>query len=563
MNFSKNSPASIGLLLTLVMATQPARGQTPVSVAPNSWATGAPMPTAREGVFTGVIGNKIYVIGGAAGSNVFGVNEIYDPATNSWSTGAPMPTPRWIGASAVVNGVLYAIGGGNASGSVVYNVVEAYDPVANAWSTKSPMPIVDDSVYATVDNGIIYVIGGYANGQGRLTSVVAYNPATDSWSTAAPLKVGKSNSAIGVLGSTIVSAGGLTDSGVTTDNESYAIGSNSWTTLAAMPTARVAGCFEALGDTLYVAGGNQVGNTTQLNTMDAYDAATNSWATGLPTMPHAVVGAGSATVNGRLYCFGGSNEGDPEVGTVFNYVQIYQPPPAIDLGGVVPVFSSATTIEPGSWVSIYGTNLAAGTTVWNGDFPTMLGGTSVTINNKPAYIWYVSPTQINVQAPDDTTLGPVPVIVNVSGSTASATVTLGAYGPSFSLLSNKYPAAVVATAAPGNSGAGYDYIGPVGAFSFPTRPVKAGETVLLYGVGFGPTTTPVPAGKLFSGAAQSVTTPQITIGGVNALVQFAGIVEAGLFQFNVVVPSLPSGDQPLVAMINGVTTPGNVYLTLQ
>jgi uncharacterized protein (TIGR03437 family) len=111
---------------------------------------------------------------------------------------------------------------------------------------------------------------------------------------------------------------------------------------------------------------------------------------------------------------------------------------------------------------------------------------------------------------------------------------------------------------------GYDYIGPVGALPFPTRPVRAGETLLLYGVGFGPTNPPVPAGRLFSGAAPSVKTPQITIGGVNAVVSFAGIIEAGLFQFNVVLPQgAGSGDRPLQVMVNGISTPSGVFVTLQ
>jgi uncharacterized protein (TIGR03437 family) len=68
---------------------------------------------------------------------------------------------------------------------------------------------------------------------------------------------------------------------------------------------------------------------------------------------------------------------------------------------------------------------------------------------------------------------------------------------------------------------------------------------------------------LFSGAAAAVVTPQITIGGMRAEVQFAGIVEAGLFQFNVVVPNAGSGDQPLQASVNGVRSSAGVYITLQ
>ena len=73
------------------------------------------------------------------------------------------------------------------------------------------------------------------------------------------------------------------------------------------------------------------------------------------------------------------------------FTAVTQSVPAISSGGVVPINSTVTTIQPGEWASIYGSNLASGTTIWNGDFPTSLGGTSVTINGKAAYLWYVRP----------------------------------------------------------------------------------------------------------------------------------------------------------------------------
>ncbi len=240
--------------------------------------------------------------------------------------------------------------------------------------------------------------------------------------------------------------------------------------------------------------------------------------------------------------------------------------PLILPSGVVPVYSSSTTIAPASWISIYGTNLASSTALWNGDFPLSLGGVNVTVDSKPAYLWYVSPTQINLQVPDDPATGTVTVIVTNQSGSGSSTVTLGSYGPSFSLYSgNKYAAAIVSLPVgnSGNSGSGYDYIGPAGALPFSSRPVKPGETLSLYGVGFGPTNPPVPAGKVFSGAAASLTNPSVTIGGVNATVTFAGIIEAGLFQVNVIVPNAGTGDQLLQASIGGLMTPGNVFVTLQ
>jgi hypothetical protein len=50
----------------------------------------------------------------------------------------------------------------------------------------------------------------------------AYDTATDSWSTKALLSVGKSLAAIERAGATIIAAGALSDSGLTTDNEAHA-----------------------------------------------------------------------------------------------------------------------------------------------------------------------------------------------------------------------------------------------------------------------------------------------------------------------------------------------------
>jgi len=240
--------------------------------------------------------------------------------------------------------------------------------------------------------------------------------------------------------------------------------------------------------------------------------------------------------------------------------------PAITPGGVVPVYSSSTVVQPGSWFSIYGSNLAAGTTVWNGDFPTSLGGTTVTVNNKPAYLWFVSAGQINAQAPDDTATGSVPVTVTTAAGTNTTTITLAQAGPSFLLLADaKHATGIILTPDGSGSQAGgvYDLLGPssVGA-GF--RAAKKGENVAIYAVGFGPTGTPVPAGKIFSGAAAVVTNPVVTLGGVPITVDFAGIVGAGLYQLNFKIPAnAGSGDLALQAMVNGVQTQANIVIPVQ
>lgn len=241
-------------------------------------------------------------------------------------------------------------------------------------------------------------------------------------------------------------------------------------------------------------------------------------------------------------------------------------PPAVTPGGVVPLYSSISIIQAGSWISIYGNGLANGTYTWKGDFPTALGGTSVKINNKPAYLWSVSPTQINLQAPNDTTAGTVNVVVTAPSGSTTSTVTLAPYGPSFSLLpASNYAATVILT--PDGSGAygggTYDLAGPAGQFAFNTRPVRQGETIELFGVGFGPTNPAIPAGKAYSGAAPTNTPVTITIGGVPAKVLFAGMTQSGVYQLNVIVPAVAKGDRTILASVGGIQTPASVLITVQ
>jgi uncharacterized protein (TIGR03437 family) len=240
--------------------------------------------------------------------------------------------------------------------------------------------------------------------------------------------------------------------------------------------------------------------------------------------------------------------------------EILSPPVSITQGGIVPIYSSATTIQPGEWVSIFGNNLASAPATWNNNFPTMLGGTTVTIDGKSAYLWYVSPMQINLQAPDDGVTGSVNVVVTTASGSATSTVTLGQFGPSFSVLDGKHVAGIIVRA-----DGSYDILGPTGtSLGYSTVAAEAGDSVELYGVGFGPTSPSVPAGQVFSSTAPTTNAVTLTIGGTTVLPSFAGLSSAGLYQINVTIPAgIGTGDQPLVATVSGVQTQTGVLISLQ
>jgi uncharacterized protein (TIGR03437 family) len=245
------------------------------------------------------------------------------------------------------------------------------------------------------------------------------------------------------------------------------------------------------------------------------------------------------------------------------------PTPRITSGGVVPIFNSSTTIQPGSWVSIFGNNLATGTATWNNDFPLTLGDISVTIDGKLAYLWYVSPTQINLQAPDDGNTGKsVNVVVTTPTGIATSTVTLGQFGPSFSVLDGKHVAGIILRSdGSGAYGGGtYDILGPTGtSLGYKTVAARAGDTLELFGIGFGPTNPVVLAGKAFTGAAQTTSSVVVSINGNTLNPTFAGLTSAGLYQINLVqIPAgVGSGDVALLATVSGTQTQTGVLLSLQ
>jgi uncharacterized protein (TIGR03437 family) len=244
------------------------------------------------------------------------------------------------------------------------------------------------------------------------------------------------------------------------------------------------------------------------------------------------------------------------------------PSPTVTTGGVVPIFSTVGTVQPGEWISIFGTNLGIGTTTWNpGSFPTSLGGTSVTIDGEAAFLWYVSPTQINLQVPEDTNTGSVPVVVTTAtGAVAKSTVILAPVAPSFSLLDGKHVAGIIlrANGSGAYGGGTYDIIGPTGSsLGYATVAAKAGDVVELFGVGFGPTSPAVPVGAVFSGAAATTNPVTLSINNVSVTPFFAGESSAGLYQLNVTIPpALAAGDVSLQASVGSSQTPA-VVISLQ
>jgi uncharacterized protein (TIGR03437 family) len=239
--------------------------------------------------------------------------------------------------------------------------------------------------------------------------------------------------------------------------------------------------------------------------------------------------------------------------------------PAISANGV----QNGASFEPGvvanSWITIKGTNLSATTNTWekaivDNRLPTSLDGVNVSVGGKPAYIYFVSATQINALAPDLGT-GPMDVAVtNGNGTSQALTANASILMPALF----QWPGSqAVATKLDGS------WAVKNGTFTgTTTSPAKPGEVIILWTTGLGPTNPPTPVGvvSLLTVQYNVTNTVSVTVGGSPAEVIGAALSGgfAGLYQIAIRVPAnAANGDLPVVATVGGAQSPAGVVLAVQ
>lgn len=217
----------------------------------------------------------------------------------------------------------------------------------------------------------------------------------------------------------------------------------------------------------------------------------------------------------------------------------------INAGGIVNAASyglpGSFGASAGSIASIFGTGLATSTlTATTLPLPLTLGTTSVRVQGIPAPLFYVSPTQINFQLPWQPCCSDLvrPVIVTVNNVESNDFIlTVSAFGPA------------IFSADSTGSGQGTILIANTSIFAAPSgsiagvqaRPAQRGELISIFCTGLGPVTNRpaegVPAQA--NPTSETLNPPTVTIGGIVASVDFAGLAPGfvGLYQVNVRVPS--------------------------
>lgn len=235
------------------------------------------------------------------------------------------------------------------------------------------------------------------------------------------------------------------------------------------------------------------------------------------------------------------------------------------LSGISDAFNGQPGSAASTWTALYGANLAKPVLTWDGvisgtRLPTTLDGVSVSVNGKPATIYFVSPGQVNVLAPLDDQTGNVQVtLTNRYGTSPALTIPKPEVLPAFyAPFPEGSRLLVTAVALDGT------LLGKPGVDPRVARGVRPGEIVQFFATGFGKTNPLTPSDTLFAGAPEVVTPPKVTIGGRDAgLLGKGNLVSPGLYQFNLTIPDVADGDQPIVAEIGTAKSAANVYLTVK
>jgi uncharacterized protein (TIGR03437 family) len=237
---------------------------------------------------------------------------------------------------------------------------------------------------------------------------------------------------------------------------------------------------------------------------------------------------------------------------------------------VAPLYSTASIVNaadnqsgqlaPNAIGTIYGTNLAYSTAaltqddIHGGVLPIMLGDseTTVLVDNSPAALFYVSPTQINFLVPPNLLPGPVSVYVDVdSWRGPLIQLTLAPAAPGLFQLDVHN---VVATHADGS-------------VLTPSSPAKPGDVVVLWATGLGQTAPPpenfqlpMAAAPLAVGANLSILLDGVEVS--PSAIDYAGQAPgfAGLYQINFTLPTSTGTNPEIRLQLDGATSIPKVHL---
>ncbi|MCU1335952.1 MAG: hypothetical protein JWO19_1533 [Bryobacterales bacterium] len=213
---------------------------------------------------------------------------------------------------------------------------------------------------------------------------------------------------------------------------------------------------------------------------------------------------------------------------------------AVAIPNITSVVSAAdmrSAVAPGGLMAVLGTNLS-GTNQATSEvpLPTVINDSCLTVNGQPVHMMFVSPTQVNAQMPAQAG-GNVAIIMHTPGGVSNTFyLTVGASAPAVFLSGTLGDQTNLPTVVRWSNG----------LLVTSTNPVHRNDILVIYLTGLGAVNPSVNDGDPapLSPLSETLTTPVVKIGGVEAPVLFSGLVPGyvGLYVLNISVPgTTPQG----------------------
>jgi len=286
------------------------------------WTRKSDIIYARKHAAAKLVDGKIYLIGGLW--NGYEV-EAYNIETDTWETKTRMLTPRAFLGSGVVDGKIYILGGA-IQNTNLQKVIEMYDPETDTWTTAGSLNEIRFGMGSCVYENKIYLFGGRTgSGPGPADqNVEAWDPVTGEWiSDLSEMPTARWEPECVLIDSLIYVLAGMvnSNSGHTAVMEAYNPQTDTWTKKASLPEKRIGGNIATVNGKIYFFGGSS-GGPPQKNVWE-YDPALDQWYI-LPEMPFGWNVMSSCVVDSLIYLMAGSKVGWP-LNDNFREVYTYRP----------------------------------------------------------------------------------------------------------------------------------------------------------------------------------------------------------------------------------------------
>jgi uncharacterized protein (TIGR03437 family) len=533
--------------------------------ATGTWSATGNLNTPRSGNTATLLANgKVLVAGGLDRTrppfSSINIAELYDPATGTWSNTGNLNTERASHTATLLpNGKVLVAGGFTNNFEIDLSSAELYDPATGTWSSTGNLNTPRYGQTAILlPSGKVLVAGGFSKGNPSfLNSAELYDPvivhthAVTHWPGGAFLNsaelydpVTGTWSSTGNLNSSFADTATLLPNGkvlvVVGDHaELYDLATGTWSVTSNLNTPRVGQTATLLpSGKVLVAGGFSYDILQGDISAELYDPATGMWSVTVNLNTPRYGHTATPLPNGKVLVAGG----DDGSHSILNSAELFDlgPPQPGTVASVSAASYSSMGLASESIAASFGADLA--TTTVRADtlpLPMQLGATTVKVtdsvgNERPAPLFFVSPTQVNYQIPPGTAAGVASVtITREDGSIATGVALIKAVGPSLFTANGdgQGVAAALVLRVKADGSQSYEEIAQFDAAQnkFLARPLDLGPEgdqvfLLLFGTGF----------RFHS----SLSTVIATIGGAYAEVSFAGEQPdyVGLDQVNMLLP---------------------------